>query len=472
MSRIARIVLGLGVAILQTGSLAGQDGWIIHPVISEVGKPAIELDHHGIPNIVYMLESGFGFAGIATWNPDTESFDTERIVDGYFFGPAALAFDADNRAHINYHDHDTGDQQHVFFDGQAWINEAIEDPSHDGWDNSIAIDRSGTIHTSSIDPGSGGVEYARSTLSGWFVQSVGSNKFTYGMSTSIALDPSDFPHIAYYDRTTASLMLASGTRDWVIQEVVSKGDSGRFASLKIDRAGGFHIAFLTVLDGGAGLIEYAYSDGGSWQFSTIDRIDELVYATASHLIELDLDNDGNPHVAYSDKKTVRYAFLSNGRWHTEIVVDERGSDTELGQLTGLALDTAGVAHLTYYDVTGSGFSIGEIYYARREVAAPVGVERDLPDVLSQGRMQVYPNPSTSQVRVTYRWDMTGPAEAAVIAYDVRGRRLGELDRTTIQRGSYDRVLPVAAFAGRRLILRLEVDGVPVDSRLLTTTKTD
>ena len=105
--------------------------WTLHEVASGAAKPALALTPDGVPHIAYMLEANAGYVHHAVWNDDTETFLTAPVVNGYFYGPLAIAVDRDGNSHINYHDHTTADQQHVFQVGQGWENEPIRSAGHD-----------------------------------------------------------------------------------------------------------------------------------------------------------------------------------------------------------------------------------------------------------------------------------------------------------------------------------------------------
>ncbi|MFV1981065.1 MAG: T9SS type A sorting domain-containing protein [Rhodothermia bacterium] len=480
---IVRVVLPSLIVLGCIAEAQAQDpGWTLHQVASGAAKPALALTSDGIPHIAYMLEANAGYVHHAIWNDETAAFEISEVVTGYFYGPLAIAVDSDGRSHINYHDHTSQDQQHVFQTDQGWVNEPIRSPGHDGWDNSIVVDASGGIHTSSVDPSGTGVEYARRMTSSWEVEAVGSGAVNYGFGTSLALDPDGVPHIAYFDDGNMDLMLASRTGAWSITAVDTDGDVGRFASLRIDANGTKHIAYFRDVGNGSGLIEHAESDGSNWIFGTVDKLDDVITSTARNITSLDLDELGNPHVTYGDRKVVRYAYRDGDQWNRETIADVRGTPTEFGQLTSLELDGDGVAHVAYYEVVSGGPQPGAIMYARREQGAVTASEvpvlpgsglagPDTPgsDVAGSGlNVHLYPNPAASLTHIEYEIDRRTYVE--VVVYDLHGREVRTLVESEQAPGHHRVSFTGDAFSAGRYIVSVTA-GARRATRMLVLTST-
>ena len=120
-------------------------------------------------------------------------------------------------------------------------------------------------------------------------------------------------------------------------------------SLRLDAAGHPHIAY------GEDHLYYAWHDGTSWQYETVDDSSGV----GQHA-SLALDADGHPHISYCDETNhgLKYARCSGSAWSIELVDSDGGSGS-------LALDRHGHAriaygasgHLKYARWTGSGWSI-------------------------------------------------------------------------------------------------------------------
>ena len=159
--------------------------------VGEGVKPAIEVDSSGQPHIAFMFESTPGFVKHAKL--DGGAFVETLVGSAYYYGPLDIAINGDGVPAIAVHNHDYEDEN-VFTQGiSGWNSYRVVHDGHDGWDNSIAFDSKGRIHTSSVDPSqfgsTSGVEYAwLDEENVWHVESIGSAPLPYKFSTSIRID--------------------------------------------------------------------------------------------------------------------------------------------------------------------------------------------------------------------------------------------------------------------------------------------
>ena len=242
---------------------------------------------------------------------------------------------------------------------------------HDGWDNRLVVDSRGRPHMSAIDPeefGGSGVEYYSQDDSGaWTVESVGSGSQTYKYATSIAVDPQGNPHITYFDRKEGRLALASrGSEGWNITTVDGDGEAGLFSSLAIGPDGRFHISYFLKESTTSGLVKYATKTprDPEWEISQVEALDRLQFGFlgARNITSLALDREGNPWIAYSNEKELRLAVWNGSGWQIGTVVDA-GART-LGQLVDLELDSNDHPHIAYFEVTDTRPLNGLIKYAK------------------------------------------------------------------------------------------------------------
>jgi hypothetical protein len=63
---------------------------------------------------------------------------------------------------------------------------------------------------------------------------------------------------------------------------------------------------------------------------------------------LRLDNDGHPHIVYGGE-FLYYAYYDGSSWHYETV----DNTLDVGAYAALALDGKGLAHISYYDNTNT-----------------------------------------------------------------------------------------------------------------------
>ncbi|MFK7846085.1 MAG: T9SS type A sorting domain-containing protein [Rhodothermales bacterium] len=391
--------------------------------VDEGTKPALVLGADCTAEVTYMLEQNDGYVrhaqipigGLPMISP---------VDEGYFYGPSDVAISSSGDVFVSYHDHDVEDQMMAVRSGNSWTVEQVSNPGHDGWDNNVFAADNGIVHTSSIDPasfGGRGVEYARRSATGfWTVEGVGSIPIMYANGTSIVVGADDEPVIAYHNDTTRDLELAErsgGT--WNISVVDSAGETGRFPSMQLDDAGNLHIVYYQTIAPRAGIVRYAKQSNGAWTFSTVDTLKNVQLGSlgARRIVELEIENDNLMHIAYTDRSVVKYAKGIPGNWTYETVLDETDSGLELGQMVDMAqCANDGLMHMVYY-ISDQSISKGEVRYLRQLNAVS---NEDAPDILSLA-IEVYPNPSSNQVRIQVVGDLQRAARLEVV--DALGRQV-------------------------------------------------
>ncbi len=138
-----------------------------------------------------------------------------------------------------------------------------------------------------------------------------------GQYTSLDLNNSNQPRIAYYDSNNRDLRYevwlgtATGNcgpgNNWWCGRVDSVGDMGRFASMQVNRT--TNNAYIAYYDATLGKLKYAHWAGGSGncgdQFAgnTVwwcDTIDDMGTGLTQAGISLALDKSAYPHILYQD----------------------------------------------------------------------------------------------------------------------------------------------------------------------------
>jgi hypothetical protein len=240
----------------------------------------------------------------------------------------------------------------------------------------------------------------------WAIEIVDTGSVYVYPPRALALDAAGRAHVIYFDADHFDLRHAerAGAGEWSTRVVDSPGATGLYATLALDRSGGLHAAYQaepgdtsllryahrplagsfttsTVFDGGAGYIpsiavdaldtvhigwlnnsrELHYSrraSGGEWIDESVDEIDN-----ADDGWSMALDSAGVVHVSYyvGIELGMRYARRSAaGVWEFE-VADASASGVGLGSGSEIAVDADGGVHIAYRDA-----GAGDLRYAHRD----------------------------------------------------------------------------------------------------------
>ena len=250
--------------------------------------------------------------------------------------------------------------QHANLAAADWQIETIDSGTEVGVYSSLALDSSGYPHIAYIDGGSDpdsvmddSLSYAYKDSQGWQVQSVPiglvEDEYAYG-ETSIAVDPQGYPHISFllYDMISSS----PKTYAWYLAYAYQDG-SGWHVDDHIDQVS-LILHTSIALYGSCPRIgyfstddyhlHYSYKDGAGWHKETADSEGGV----GSH-VSLKLDDQDNPFLAYARDKTSADDLLMTNKdgsgWHP-IEVDTAG---DVGKWASLALYKNQYASISYGD---------------------------------------------------------------------------------------------------------------------------
>ena len=143
---------------------------------------------------------------------------------------------------------------------------------------------------------------------------------------------------------TALLSTASAFgADWTV-ETVDQSGPGSYASMKIDKNGNVHIAYVPEEDQHP--LKYAF-----WDHS-LKRWFTMTVANAASFCSLALDSKQRPHISYADHGTgagakLRYASWDGVNWKIQ-AVSPRGAAV-VAYYTSIALDANDTPVFSYYD---------------------------------------------------------------------------------------------------------------------------
>ncbi|MDD5492492.1 MAG: Ig-like domain-containing protein [bacterium] len=223
--------------------------------------------------------------------------------------------------------------------------------------SSIAIDSSNNPHIAFYDGGSGDLKYAKWTGSAWSIETVDSNSYV-GYNPSLALDSSNNPHISYYDSTNSDLKYAKWTGSaWSVETVDSTGYVGYSSSLALDSSNNPHIAYS---DSTNDDLKYAKWTGSAWSKETVDSTERV-----GDYVSIALDSSNYAHIAYYDSTNydLKYAKWTGSAWSMSVV----DSISWMYDAPSIKLDSSNNPHIAYLNTsnddlkyakwTGSAWSI-------------------------------------------------------------------------------------------------------------------
>lgn len=222
-------------------------------------------------------------------------------------GGCSVAVDPAGYPHVVYQSTDYH-LYHARFDGKAWQHELVDGTSDCGWGNSIAIDAQGRIHISyhaeRMNPYRQPLVYAYFDGTLWHVAELE----VYGWQTCLKLDAAGHPHILFSGNYGTLGYARFDGNAWHIEDTGLQS-SPYTASLALDAEGHAHVAYSVNYSG----YFYATNESGTWQ-STILGYDGQPAA-------IDLDHEGNPHVALAVPGTIRIHSYDGMNWMSEDVID-------------------------------------------------------------------------------------------------------------------------------------------------------
>ena len=320
-----------------------EGGWIADESMNRGGDfTALSLDEAGYPHIIY---AGQGFLGYLRWTGSAWE-DQPVVGQENNFGAGSIALDSRGAAHIGYIARDAYgdlDLQHVTLLYGVWTAETVDRARDRGLlGSSLAVDSAGRPHVS-YRSRNGTLQYATWTGANWVSETVDGAQGSIIGQTSLHMDANGAPHIVY---VSPESQLKWARRSGTTWQVVSVADpiamSGNHyeagISFTLDRAGNPHICFW---DAGW-VLQYARWTGNNWDIRSVEAVSPPPsgYTPAS----LALDIAGVPHITYSSggaQSILRYAYWTGSAWEIQDV------DANVGQGNSLALDSAGIPHVVY-----------------------------------------------------------------------------------------------------------------------------
>jgi hypothetical protein len=276
---------------------------------------------------------------------DGSGWSNQTIAQGILY---SLALDKNDNPHIVYSATEyEGPLMYATWTGNNWTIQTVDIGGIQY--ASIALDSLGIPHVAYV--GLDGLRYASWTGSNWSIQTVGGTSRT-SCDLSLTLDSNNNPAIAYYivltiryDHTayywtTACLKVATyKNSNWDISQNITEIPGG-LGKLVFDSKGSLHMLYKLSYPERQSLLTTARclrtSDGTAWSMQTIVS---NVYVDA---MDLALDSNNNPHVAFVSFQNLTYASWTGSTWEKQFV-----SNRTSGTQCYLALDSNDYPHLGY-----------------------------------------------------------------------------------------------------------------------------
>jgi hypothetical protein len=172
---------------------------------------SLALDGEGNPHIVYSnivsYDLEYAHSDATQWvhaTPDT------RRSSGGILGASGLAIDANGNVCFAYVEFAHHQLKFTYRNGNSWESEVIQQLSakSDQIDRiSMKFDHQNRLHIAYIDYARNELKYGLRTDHGWQLESVDPGTDSV-VTPSLALDPNDVPHIAYFDETAGAVKVA------------------------------------------------------------------------------------------------------------------------------------------------------------------------------------------------------------------------------------------------------------------------
>jgi hypothetical protein len=333
---------------------------------------SLALDNNGYPHISYVgfvKELRYAFYDGVNWYSYT--LDSEMAFNDF----PSLALDGDNYPYISYYDSEPDSKNDlllIFQNISGWYTKTVDSTGSVGHYSSLALDGSGYAHISYYDDTDDNLNYAYQDISGWFTQTL-DDIGDVGKYTFLDLDTHGYPHIAYLDSDSIYPRLKytfQNDQGWHIHPIKAKPTGlGMSTSIALDGNEYPHISYH---DGLAQNLKHAYRDASGWHLQIID---DGGNENVGLYTSLALDGNGYPHISYYDATNgdLKYAHQDSSGWHSQIV--DSGGD--VGSFTSLALASTSpyTPHITYYDATNEYLKyahMGDSDWISETVGTPFG----------------------------------------------------------------------------------------------------
>lgn len=300
--------------LLSTVALAAaESSWSIETVDSSgpAKSSVLQVDAEGNFHVAYVVDDGNRYPlKYAFWDRTHKKWFAMQIAESA--ATVSMVLDSQQRPHISAVDYGTASGsklRYLYWDGKAWVKEAIP---------------------------------LTSDVIAYF--------------SSIALDSQDRPSISFYEYrgprdSEIRIRLRNVSKSagyWQVRTVDPQEGSGKFNCMVADAKNRMFIAYANVATGTTGLRVASWQDG-VWRSEIVESGESSTGETLGFSACLALDADGDPHITYSNasRPGIRYAARKRGKWTI------LGVDTLAGvgypDRNGIAVAPDQRPYLSYFD---------------------------------------------------------------------------------------------------------------------------
>ncbi len=265
-----------------------------------------------------------------------------------------MVIDDNDHIHLGYTTYTSWDETLVYmnYDGTSWTDTVVSNSAHFG-PIGIAVDSNNHPHISYALDGSdqcgAGLRISSYDGSSWSYTNVdqGSNR---GCESAIVIDESDYMYIAYQDRSSSKLKIATDKSGSWDSYLVDTGTSpsnlypGYMTSMAVDRQGQFHIAHQDNKE-----YDLRYSTGAPNSQWTTTIVDATGHTGRDPSIAIDAADQ--PHIVYHtwSGQNLKYATIDQATSSWTVTTMANGGD--VGEGNSIFIDESGVMHVPFSDGT-------------------------------------------------------------------------------------------------------------------------
>jgi len=286
-------------------------------VLDEGGDPHVSYQDTGGTGLRYAWrESGTWSTAVADSTPSTGN-------------ESSLELDSQQQPRISYRHGPTRDLRYVERVAGDWVVQTVDGLGDTGRYTSLELDSGDEPHISYYDQTNGRLRYARRDGAGWHLATVDSS-FATGSFTSLQLDSLDAPRISYFSAGANEIRYAEKLpAGWNVEVVTPVTFYTQFStSLALDASGNPRIAY-----GALARVWYAERNAGVW---TVTEIAQGEYPA------LVIDANGDPTISYSRVTTdvMWVAHRDGGAWAIDSVatgIEATGNCSTLNASGGVCL---------------------------------------------------------------------------------------------------------------------------------------